>query len=186
MDYFNNDEFDEFDEFRNFNREELNKLFRQRMEDDEFRKKFMGIVGGYQRDYDSIIKLFNHMGYNPFSGLSSYDNIDRYFGPSKGSFLKDLDFTGFNEDGWNGEHWVSPDGRTHISSFTRSMTPEEFYEMDRKSEKDLPTEYVIELLQKKLKNAISDENYEEAANIRDTIKSLETGEKTKKEDKSKK
>jgi hypothetical protein len=37
-------DFDEFDEFRRFDREKINRLFRQRMEDDEFRKRFFGIV----------------------------------------------------------------------------------------------------------------------------------------------
>jgi len=46
---------DEFDEFRNFNREELNRLFKERMEDKNFRKRFMGIIGGYQRDYEDIM-----------------------------------------------------------------------------------------------------------------------------------
>ena len=45
---------DEFDEFRNFNRGELNRLFRERMSDEDFRRRFMGIIGGYQRDYEGI------------------------------------------------------------------------------------------------------------------------------------
>lgn len=187
MDDFNKDDFDEFDEFRNFNRDELNKLFRQRMEDEDFRRRFMGIIGGYQRDYDSIMKLLWGMNNNPFN--DPYSGLSSSFNPDRNSFLKGLDFTAFNEDGWNSEHWTSPDGKTHISSFTRSMGPEEFYNMSkgrnrRKKEEELPKEYVIELLENKLNEALSEENYEEAASLRDTIKSLKEGEKPKKENKT--
>lgn len=182
-DDFNNDDFDEFDEFRNFNREELNKLFRERMSDDDFRKRFMGIIGGYQRDYEGIMKLLWGMNNNPFG--DPYSGLSSSFNPDKNSFFRDLDFTAFNEDGWNSQHWTSEDGKTHISSFTRSMGPEEFYNMSRRrrKEEELPTEYVIKLLEGKLDEAVSNEDYEKAAELRDTIKSLNEGEKTKNEKK---
>jgi len=184
MDDFNNNDFDEFDEFRNFDRDELNKLFRQRMEDEDFRKRFMGIIGGYQRDYEGIMKLLWGMNNNPFN--DPYSGLSSSFNPDKNLFLRNLDFTAFNEDGWNSEHWSSEDGKTHISSYTRSIGPEDYYHMTRgkkRKEEELPKEYVIELLQNKLDEAISEENYEEAASLRDTIKSLKDGEKTKKEKK---
>jgi hypothetical protein len=183
-DDFDNEGFDEFDEFRNFNREELNRLFRERMNDEDFRKRFMGIIGGYQRDYEGIMKLLWGMNNNPFndpfSGLSSSLNPDR------NSFLKGLDFTGFNEDGWNSEHWSSPDGRTHITSFSRSIGPEEYNNMNRgrRGYEEPSTEYVIGLLENKLEDAIENEDYEKAAELRDTIKSLKEGEKTKNEGKN--
>ena len=185
MDDFNKDDFDEFDEFGKFNREELNRLFRARMEDDDFRKRFMGIIGGYQRDYEGIMKLLWGMNNNPFN--DPYSGLSSSFNPDKNSFFKDLDFTAFNEDGWNSEHWTSDDGKTHISSFTRSMGPEEFYDLTRgrrsKKKDELPTEVVINMLEDKLDEAVSEENYEEAASLRDTIKSLKEGEKTKEEQK---
>lgn len=181
---------DEFDEFRNFNREDLNKLFKARMRDEEFRKKFMGIIGGYQRDYEGIMKLLWGMNDNtfndPFSGLSSS------FNPDKNSFFKGLDFTAFNEDGWEGGNWTSEDGETHISSFTRSFTPEEFYHSEKRrnqmDDRELPASYVIEMLEDKLDEALSHdtpEGYNEAASLLKTIKSLKEGEKTKNENKSK-
>ena len=178
-----NDNFDEFDEFRNFDRSELNRLFRERMQDEDFRKRFMGIVGGYQRDFEGIMKLLygnsNNPFKDPFSGLSTS------FNPDKDSFFKGLDMSGLNEDGWKGDNWTSEDGHTHISSFSRSFTPEEFYNDEKRNkEKDntLPASVVIDLLETKLTDALDEENYEEAASLRDTIKSLKEGEKTKNDD----
>jgi hypothetical protein len=166
MEDFNEDEFEDFD------REKLNRLFREKMQDDDFRKRFMGVIGGYQRDYEGIMKLLWGMNANPFndpfSGLS--------FNPDKNSFFKGLDFNSLNENDWEGGNWSSEDGETHISSFSRSFTPEEFYNSEKMQNQmndgELPTEYVIELLSNKLGEAIDDENYEEAASLRDTIKSL--------------
>lgn len=174
------DEFDkdEFDEFKNFNRKELNRLFRERMQNDEFRKKFMGIIGGYQRDYEGIINLL--------WGLNNTDSLqDPFLSLNEESFFKNLDFKSFNEDGWEGQSWTSDDGETHISSFSRSFTPEEFYHSEKSRNQmgdgELPTKYVIDLLENKLNEALADENYEEAASLRDTIKSLKESEKLKKE-----
>ncbi len=180
---------DEFDEFRNFDREELNRLFRERMLDEDFRQRFMGIIGGYQRDYEGIMKLLWGMNSNnpfsdPFSGLSSS------FNPNKDSFFKGLDFKALNEDGWEGGNWTSEDGETHISSFSRSFTPEEFYHSEKRRNQmdngELPIPMVLKMLEDKLTLAVEEENYEEAASLRDTIKSLNEGEKTKKENKNKK
>jgi len=182
------DEFDkdEFDEFRNFNREELNRLFKERMEDEEFRRKFMGIVGGYQRDFEGIMKILGATGNpfnNPFSGMSS---------DSGNTFLNGMDFSrAFNEDGWIDEHWSSPDGETHISSFTRSMTPEEFHNMDRHNRgkvRETTTEDVILDLEDRMVEALlsdTSKGYKEAASLRDQIKSLKEGEKTENENKTK-
>jgi hypothetical protein len=178
-----NDNFDEFDEFRNFDRNELNRLFRERMQDEDFRKRFMGIVGGYQRDFEGIMRLLygknNNPFHDPFSGLSSS------FNPSKDSFFKGLDMSAFNEDGWQGEHWSSEDGHTHISSFSRSFTPEEFYNSEKRNRTEdgsLPASVVIELLETKLADALEEEKYEDAVSLRDTIKSLKEGEKSKNDD----
>ena len=187
MDDFNEDE---FDEFRNFDREELNRLFRDRMQDEDFRQKFMGIIGGYQRDYEGIMKLLWGMNNKPFN--DPFAGLPPSFNPSDSSFLKGLDFTGLNEDGWNGEHWKSDDGETYISSFTRSMTPEEFYYNEKRRNQmddgELPASYVIEMLEDKLDNALekdTPEGYTEAASLLTTINSLKEGEKTKNENKSK-
>jgi hypothetical protein len=182
---------DEFDEFGNFDREELNRLFRERMQDEDFRQRFMGIIGGYQRDYEGIMKLLWGMNGNnpfndPFSGLSSS------FNPNKDSFFKGLDFKALNEDGWEGGNWTSDDGETYISSFTRSFTPEEFYYSEKRRNQmddgELPASYVIEMLEDKLDDALekdTPEGYNEAATLLKTINSLKEGEKTKKENKSK-
>lgn len=154
---------DEFDEFKNFNRDDLNKMFSKQMEDEEFKKKFIEIINGYQSDIDSIMKLF-YGTRNPFNNQSQpFKNLG-------------LDFTSFNEDGWNSEHWSTPDGKTQISSFTRSMTPEEFFNNEKKNKEmnmnELPAEYIIQMLENKLDECLSEENYEEAAELRDTIKGL--------------
>lgn len=180
---------DEFDEFRNFDREELNRLFRERMQDDDFRKRFMGIIGGYQRDYEGIMKLLWGLNSNPFN--DPFSGMSSSFNPDKDSFFKGLDFTSFNEDGWQGQSWTSEDGETHISSFSRSFTPEEFYHSEKRRNQmddgELPTDYVIELLENKLAEALEEdtpEGYKEAATLRDTINSLKEGEKTKNENKN--
>jgi hypothetical protein len=176
---------DEFDEFRNFNREELNRLFRERMNDEDFRRRFMGIIGGYQRDYEGIMKLLWGMNSNPFSDLF----LGLPINSSEDSFFKGLDFKALNEDGWEGGNWSSEDGKTHISSFSRSFTPEEFYESENRrnnlNRKELPISIVIKKLENKLTEVLEKENYEEAASLRDTIKSLKEGEKTKNENKTK-
>jgi len=181
---------DEFDEFRNFNREELNRLFKERMEDKNFRKRFMGIIGGYQRDYEDIMKLLYGLNNNPFS--DPFSGLSSSFNPDKDSFFKGVDFTSFNEDGWQGQSWTSEDGNTHISSFSRSFTPEEFYHSNKRRnqmvDNELPTEYVIELLENKLTESLlldTPEGYKEAATLRDTINSLKEDEKTKNENKNK-
>jgi hypothetical protein len=181
---------DEFDEFGKFNRDELNRLFRQRMADEEFKKRFMNIIGGYQRDYEGIMRLLSTgmFGNNPFSGSSTRHNPMDPSHFNRNSFLDGLDFTGLNEDGWSGEHWESEDGRTHISSFTRSVTPEDYHQRRReRNDEELPTEHVIGILETKLKKALSldtSEGYKKAAELKNTIDSLKKGEDSKNDDKN--
>jgi hypothetical protein len=176
------DGFDEFDEFGKFNRDELNRMFRQRMSDDEFRRKFFGIIGGYQRDFERMMRLLGDQQSKRdpfrdiFSGLSSTSS----FGPE--DYFKNMDFTAFNEDGWDTKHWESPDGSTSYTSFSRSYYwPEEEPTWGNKVEID--DNYVLNMLEDKLSRSIEEENYEEAANIRDAIKALKEKKNDKKEEK---
>ena len=157
MDEFNDDE---FDEFGNFDREKLNKLFRERMGDDDFKKKFLGILGGYENRYEEIMKLMWGMNNNPFG----------------------LDATGLNVDGYNSYSGVTNDGKTNsVSIYTMSMSPEEFYNSENRNnmeDQELAPEIIIDLLQNKLDEAVSEENYEEASSLLDTINSLKGGVKT--------
>ena len=131
MGYFDDfDGFDEFDEFGKFDRDELNRMFRQRMSDDEFRRKFFGIIGNYQRDFEKMMRLLDNEKRkgDPFGDmLSGFSTPYGYgFGIPK-DYFKDIDMTAFNEDGWNTKHWESPDGSTSYTSFSRSFSwpPEE-------------------------------------------------------------
>lgn len=170
-------DFDEFDEFGRFDRNRLNDLFNQRMNDDEFRRKFFGIVGSYQRDFERMMRLLNGLDKNndyhknSISGLSNDMN-----------FFNNLDFTAFNEDGWKTSFWESPDGQSSYMKISKSMGPEDFYKenLRKKENETISKEYTIKLLESTLQEAISDEDYEKAAELRDIIKSLKSKEKNKK------
>jgi len=156
MNEFNDDE---FDEFGNFDREKLNKLFRERMADDDFKKKFLGIIGGYENRYEEIMKLMWGMNNNPFG----------------------LDATGLNVDGYNSYSGTTDGDNTSVSIYTISMSPEEFYNNENRNkmvDQELAPEIIINLLQNKLDEAVYEENYEEASSLLDTINSLKEGVKT--------
>jgi hypothetical protein len=166
---FNFDGDDELNEFNKFNKQgDISRMFNERMNDDEFRERFNKIVGNYQRDFEKMLRLlYNNKKPldNPFSGLSPDFN--------------GLDLKSLTKDGWDEQHWTSPDGKTQISSFSRSMTPEDFYynEKRRKMNGDeISNKDLIELLEYELGEAVSEEKYEKAAKLRDTIKELKEGE----------
>jgi len=170
-------DFDEFDEFGRFDRNRLNNLFNQRMNDDEFRRRFFGIVGNYQRDFERMMNLLggldknNNYSKNPLSGLSN-----------DMKFFDNLDFTAFNEDGWKTDFWESPDGNSSYIRMSKSMGPEDFYKenLRKRETEQIPREYMIKLLESSLEEAVLDEDYEKAAELRDVIKSLKSKEKNKK------
>lgn len=91
---------------------------------------------------------------------------------------------GEDENGkWETKHWSSPDGSVSWTSFSRSTTPEEFFNSEimgdlvsnyrnRKAQKysseDIKN-FKLEKLQKSLESAVKVENYEKAAEIKKLI-----------------
>ena len=169
-DFFNfNFDDDELNEFNKFNKQgDISRMFNERMNDDDFRERFNKIVGNYQRDFEKMLRLLynnKNSSDNPFSGLSPE--------------LTGLDLKSLTKDGWDEQRWTSPDGKTQISSFSRSMTPEDFYHNEKKQkmgEDEISNNDLIQLLEHELGEAVSEEKYEKAVKLRDTIKELKEGE----------
>ena len=82
-----------------------------------------------------------------------------------------------DDDGWSSEHWESEDGRYHVSSFTRDL---DFGGFNEDETGELPIGRLIHHLEDRLSQAVEEEDYEEAATLRDSISSLKKGEENKK------
>jgi hypothetical protein len=120
---------------------------------DDFRKEFIKFLSMYQSGLD------NFFGDNFF-------NVKPITGSIKGLTIE----SGLDKYGeWEKSSWTSEDGLTSYTSFVRSSgsnrKDENTSGVGRKTE-------TIQLLESKLDKAILEENYEEAAKIRDLIKSL--------------
>lgn len=146
------------------------------MDDEEFRKEFMRFLNMYQSGLESFMKKSynnnNNFMNNPFFGISPMSDEELK------NILKDINSSinferGEDEDGeWEKRSWQSPDGSSSFNSFSRSSYYNPFNgKVNFKQEsQEMDT---LTLLEGKLKKAIIDENYEDAAKIRDLIKSLE-------------
>ena len=79
------------------------------------------------------------------------------------------------EDEWEKSNFSSPDGKSNFSSFSRSgiYNPFDGTVSFKNQQKEMNT---LQLLDMKMRNAIIDEKYEDAAKIRDLIKSLKEDE----------
>lgn len=153
---------------RNF---DLNNPFND-MGDDDFRKEFMKflklygnglqdfIKKSYLDDTDNLLKkslfIFEPMNTETQERI---DNIDK----------EELNVEGEVDKGgeWEKRSWSSPDGSYHFSSFSRFKGRKKFE--PRTIREDINT---IELLEKKLVESVNQERYEDAAKIRDLIKSF--------------
>jgi len=134
--------------------------------DDDFKKEFMRFLKMYESEMNKFNDYFEGSKNNgiedPLNELMKMLNADMGINTKNGS----------DELGdWEKKSWSSPDGKTHYNSFTRSFSNEPSnYEFNPYfNEKEVDT---IELLEKKLKQAVIDEDYENAAKIRDLINSL--------------
>lgn len=160
------------------------------MSDEEFRRMFTKILNERQREMERFLRSF--YGDNPRTGFSGQSRGDRFFEDL--NFINDYnirkleqeDFLntfnsffdapsddiniekGKDEYGpWENKSWTSPDGMTNYNSFKR------YFNMPNYGSKVPQNDFdTIKLLEMKLKNAIKEEKYEDAAKIRDLIISL--------------
>ena len=146
------------------------------MSDEEFNKEFLRFLNMYQSGLESFMKKNLGPQNNSFFG-SNPMNIEPFDMDSLRKILSQLnDDMGLekgNDENGEGEkrNWLSPDGSTSFSSFSRNQYFNPFEGRVSKYRKE-PEIDTMKLLTKKLNQAISDEKYEEAAKIRDLIKSL--------------
>lgn len=145
------------------------------MDDEEFRKEFLRFLNMYQSGLENFMKknYGENRGMNPFS-MNMDPFGDDIFKKIMSSFSEGMDVEkGKDENGeWEKRSWSSPDGSSNFNSYSRSAF---FNPFDGKVEFKKESEEIdtIKLLNKKLNQAIAKENYEDAAKIRDLIKSLE-------------
>ena len=145
------------------------------MDDDEFRKEFIRFLNEHQRKMSDFMKQMYGVEDSP-KIKKNYDLKD-YLDLLAQMNLKDINREkGEDEFGsWEQSNWISPDGTSRFSSFSRDFNPYKYNNFREEEETKLDT---MDLLEKKLNKSIMIEDYESAAKIRDLIKSL--GEKSKK------
>ena len=173
------------------------------MGDEEFRREFMRIMNKRQKEMDDFLRSFYGSGntFNPFGsqGRNPLNNPNDFFRNLERGAKDDLgDFErngGKREDlyslfqrmfgnninestdengEWENKSWDSPDGSMSFYSASRKLNPEDLEDISRhfpNGKKSDP----LETLKSKMKLAILNERYEEAAKYRDDIKKL-TGE----------
>jgi len=144
------------------------------MSDEEFKKEFMKFLNMYQSGLENFMKknYGKPRSFDPF-----YFNIEpldsEMIKKMLGEISDNLKIEKGEDDkgAWETRSWSSPDGSTSYTSFSRNSYFNPFDgKVKFKKEDDVDT---IELLNKKLKQAVINEKYEDAAKIRDLIKSLE-------------
>jgi excinuclease UvrABC helicase subunit UvrB len=139
------------------------------MSDDEFKKEFMRFLNYYQDSMKEFMR--GPFGYDDFIKLNT-NNENPYENLFKNISNEDMDIQkGSDQHGeWEKRSWSSPDGKKQFTSFTRNsgFNPKNNTFMDNVDSIDTLT-----LLKNKLNKAVINEDYEDAAKIRDLIKSLE-------------
>lgn len=147
------------------------------MNEEEFRREFMKFLTMYQPSLESFIKK-TYLKPSDLEDLNNQvffrsKNLNTDFIPDFTSLSnKDLNIEkGSDEHGdWEKKTWSSPDGRSSYASFTRSFNSERYFK-DKKQTKSDDT-HTLALLEQKLDKSIREEKYEDAAKIRDLIKSI--------------
>jgi excinuclease UvrABC helicase subunit UvrB len=146
------------------------------MSNEEFRKEFLRFLSMYRGGLDDFMKKTYGKPEEPFN-KSIFFNFEPIDSDIINNFLKNkLDNIsydkGLDKNGeWEKNYWRSPDGLTSFSSFTRNsyFNPFEGKVKFKEESENLET---IKILEKKLDGFVNEERYEEAARIRDLIKSL--------------
>jgi len=147
------------------------------MSDDDFRKEFLNFLNSYQSGLEGFMK--KNYGYGrefnlpPLDkGSFDFEKLSKIFNEITNSINVER---GEDENGgWEKRSWTSPDGSSSFSSFSRNSfySPFDGNVTFRNDLNDYEEVDTIKLLEKKLNKAISREKYEDAAKIRDLIKSL--------------
>jgi excinuclease UvrABC helicase subunit UvrB len=144
------------------------------MNDDEFRKEFMRFLNTYQASLEGFMKKnYNSKNFmnNPFFNILPIDDQELK------NILKNIEDNlnverGEDDNGeWEKHSWQSPDGSSSFSSYTRNSFYNPF-DGSVKFKEDPEEIDTLKLLKRKLNKAIDEENYENAAKIRDLINSL--------------
>lgn len=138
------------------------------MDGDDFEKKFMEFLNAHQSGLENFMKE-KFVPKNPFNNHPTDGDILR-------EVFKNLNGMNINLGGdvngvWKEKTWVSPNGRSLINSYTwnPSNNPLENRFKFNQSNEETDT---LKLLEKKLNVAVTEEDYESAAKVRDLIKLL--------------
>jgi hypothetical protein len=137
-----------------------------RFDGDEWSKEFMKFMMAYRQRMEEFMNKNYSEFSDPFLLGDTYgDLIKRMF-----SNLNTNDEV--DENGWEKKSWSSPDGSIHFESYSKNNP----YEPKSKTQSETTMD-TINLLEVKLRQAVQNENYEDAAKIRDLIKSLKDDDK---------
>ena len=143
------------------------------MDDEQFRKEFMRFLTMYKSNIQNLMNRNKSNDYfiNPF--CMDEDMIKKIFNNIKDDL--NIDRGEDEEDEWEKRNFSSPDGKSNFSSFSRGgfYNPFDGSVSFKNQQKEMDT---LQLLDMKMRNAIIDEKYEDAAKIRDLIKSLKEDE----------
>ncbi len=140
------------------------------MGDDEFKKEFMRFLNMYQSSVNGFMKKNyadkNFMN-NPFFNIKPLSNeeLENMLNNINDSFNKN------ETEGWEGNSWESPDGSNPFKKFIHNNP---LGGNNNKHDSEIDT---FKLLDNKLRSAIINENYEDAAKIRDLINNLKEDQK---------
>jgi hypothetical protein len=140
----------------------MNMRRMDRFEGDEWSKDFMRFLMAYRQKMEEFMNKEYSEFKNPFMLGDTYSDLIK-------QMYKDLNTeSGVDADGeWEKKTWSSPDGSFHFESYSKSN----MYEPKSKTQSETTID-TINLLEVKLRQAVQSENYEDAAKIRDLIKSL--------------
>lgn len=138
------------------------------MDDDEFRKKFIKLINFYKLGMDEFFnkKIKKKDDTNNEDGLGP-DFLNNLFTPSgfPNPFIPN------NLNDWDRKDWESKDGLRSFTTFTRKNIESPFNN-EIKPQSHVGDIDTMTLLENKLNKAIINEDYEDAAKIRDLMLSI--------------
>lgn len=140
------------------------------MNDDDFRKEFLRFLTMYQSGLEDFMKNTYQPNKPLNENLMDDERLEDLFKKIQDNIIPRNN--PFDEDGWDKKSWSSPDGLHNFTSFSRSGMYNPFNGNIKFNQepKELDT---LKLLNQKLNKSIMEENYEDAAKIRDLIKTFE-------------